>query len=450
MNIKFTLPPVKLSYSLFLISYSLFSCSVSKQISNQAEKILLTDSAIRTGHIGISIYEPATGTYWYNYNADKNFIPSSNTKLFTLYAGMKYLGDSLVGMKIVEYEDRIFILPTGDPTFLHPDFLIQPVYNFLSSTQKTLWRFYYSINKFKSYGTGWAWDDYNESYMNERSLMPVFGNNIIFSGTKNNVNYIPKGVVSISKFNTYSSNGATGYINKVKRDFYQNNFILGIDGIKKENVVVPFITSAELAFKLLSDTLHKKIIPSDTAPLMDTNHPQKIYKIYSQATDSLFKPMMHNSDNFFAEQTLLMASNEHISYMSEEDMIDTLLKNDLKDVPQKPRWVDGSGLSRYNLFTPRSFIYILEKMKNEFGMERLKTILPTGGEGSLKNYFIKDSSYIYAKTGTLSNNCALSGFLITGKGKLLIFSVLANNYQTGAGPVRRAVAQFLSGIRGKY
>jgi serine-type D-Ala-D-Ala carboxypeptidase/endopeptidase (penicillin-binding protein 4) len=46
----------------------------------------------------------------------------------------------------------------------------------------------------------------------------------------------------------------------------------------------------------------------------------------------------------------------------------------------------------------------------------------------------------------LSNNCALSGFLITKKGKLLIFSVLANNYQGGAGPVRRAVEKWLNGV----
>lgn len=36
--------------------------------------------------------------------------------------------------------------------------------------------------------------------------------------------------------------------------------------------------------------------------------------------------MLHRSDNFFAEQTLLMASNEFLGYMNEKDIIDTLLK----------------------------------------------------------------------------------------------------------------------------
>ena len=145
-----------------------------------------------------------------------------------------------------------------------------------------------------------------------------------------------------------------------------------------------------------------------------------------------------------------MASNEHLGYMNDETIIDTLLKTDLKDVPQQPKWVDGSGLSRYNLFTPQSFVYILNKMKNEFGLERLKTILPTGGEGTLKNYYNSDSTFIYAKTGSLSNQITLSGFLITKKNKLLIFSILTNNAIGDGWKVRRAYENFLKGIREQY
>jgi D-alanyl-D-alanine carboxypeptidase/D-alanyl-D-alanine-endopeptidase (penicillin-binding protein 4) len=160
--------------------------------------------------------------------------------------------------------------------------------------------------------------------------------------------------------------------------------------------------------------------------------------------------MMHRSDNFFAEQTLLMVSNERLGYMNDEKIIDTLLKTDFKDLPQKPRWVDGSGLSRYNLFTPQDFVAILNKMKNEFGMDRIKVILATGGEGTISSYYKADSGYIYGKTGTLSGVVAFSGFLYTKKGKLLIFSTLVNNHNASATEVRRAVEKFLQGIRNKY
>ena len=126
------------------------------------------------------------------------------------------------------------------------------------------------------------------------------------------------------------------------------------------------------------------------------------------------------------------------------------LKTDFKDLPQKPRWVDGSGLSRYNLFTPQDFVFILNKMKNEFGMERVKDIFPTGGQGTLAIITKPTVDYIYAKTGTLSGVVALSGYLYTKKGKELIFSVLVNNHQASGTEVRRAVEKFLQGVRNRY
>src|SRR4051812_32248850 len=87
---------------LFVMIVLLSSCSVQKQISKQATAILLHDSVISAAHVGISIYEPGAGKYWYNYNAAKYFVPASNTKLFSLYAGSKYLGDSLIGLRYLE------------------------------------------------------------------------------------------------------------------------------------------------------------------------------------------------------------------------------------------------------------------------------------------------------------------------------------------------------------
>jgi serine-type D-Ala-D-Ala carboxypeptidase/endopeptidase (penicillin-binding protein 4) len=169
--------------------------------------------------------------------------------------------------------------------------------------------------------------------------------------------------------------------------------------------------------------------------------------IFSQPVDSLFQPLMHRSDNFFAEQTLLMVSNQLLGYMDEQKLIDTLLKTDLKEFPQKPKWVDGSGLSRYNLFTPEDFVWLLNKMKNEFGLERLKTIFATGNKGTLRNYYKEEAGFIFAKTGTLSNHVALSGFLLTNDNQLLIFSVLVNNHTAPTTAVRRVVETFLKTIR---
>jgi D-alanyl-D-alanine carboxypeptidase/D-alanyl-D-alanine-endopeptidase (penicillin-binding protein 4) len=159
---------------------------------------------------------------------------------------------------------------------------------------------------------------------------------------------------------------------------------------------------------------------------------------------------MYRSDNFFAEQTLLMVSNERLGLMNDAKIIDTLLKGDLKELPQRPFWVDGCGLSRNDLFTPMDFVWLLNKMSAEFGLARMKGILPTGGTGTLANYYKQDSGYIYAKTGSLSGVMALSGYLVTRTSRLLIFSVLVNNYSGSGTAVRRKVESLLHTIREKY
>jgi D-alanyl-D-alanine carboxypeptidase/D-alanyl-D-alanine-endopeptidase (penicillin-binding protein 4) len=160
--------------------------------------------------------------------------------------------------------------------------------------------------------------------------------------------------------------------------------------------------------------------------------------------------MMFNSDNFFAEQTLLMVSNEKLGVMNDGRIIDSLLSSDLKELPQKPRWADGSGLSRYNLFTPADFVWLLNKMRTEFGIERLKRILPTGGTGTLGNYYKSDSGYIFAKTGSLNGVICISGYLYSKQNHLLIFSVLVNNHTGSPSGIRRAVEQYLEEIRRRF
>ncbi len=417
------------------------SCSTIGQVTQQQTNSFLNDSVVATGHAGISIFEPATGVYLYNYNAEKNFIPSSNLKLFSLYAGMKYLGDSLVGMRYVENDTAVFIYPSGDPTLLHVDFKSQPVIDFLTSISKHI----YLDDAFKSkaYGSGWSWSDYPYYYMAERSAFPVYGNTVAFTLNKNQFETAPPPSSLFTFLKNYAdSNKET----EVERNFYNNTFTTVQNNKSNETIFTPFITSAALAANLLGNAIHKPVgtFSNDAMPALKKN---TVKIIYSRPVDSLFKPMMFNSDNFFAEQTLLMVSNEKLGYMSDEEMIDTLLKNDLKDIPTKPRWADGCGLSRYNLFSPKDFIYLLGNLQNEFGFDRMKRILPTAGQGTLRGYYENAAGYIYAKTGSISNNVSLSGYLITKQNKLLLFSVMINNYSGSGRAGRKAIERFIQDVR---
>lgn len=461
---------MKKSTGYILVSLLLFAaCSPQKVINKQVRNSILQDPAISKAHIGISLFDVSDNKYLYNYQGDQYFVPASNTKIVTCFAALKYLGDSLTGIRYLENDTAIFLLPAADPTLLHPEFKKQPVVDFLQKATKNV---YITDQDWKdrALGSGWGWSDYNEEYMAERSPLPVFGNIVrwVQEAPEGIQNEDPLFAPSPSIYSIPEVDWKVRFnIDTARKSFYvereqaENVFHITQGIEKKKEQEVPFVTHGlQSALELLPDTLGKTVTRLEKLPRAITRlltsgsqlstPNSRLSTIHSQATDSMLKPMMYRSDNFYAEQTLLMVSNQKLGLMSDRLIIDTLLKTDLADLPQAPRWVDGSGLSRYNLFTPQDFVSILNKMREQFGMDRLKKILPTGGTGTLGNFYKKDSGYIYAKTGTLSGVVALSGYLYTRKNKLILFSVLVNNHNGSAVAVRRTVEAFITNIRNKY
>lgn len=443
-------------YFLLFAFYFLFiSCSAQKQISNSNEKNdFINSKDLHSAQVGVYVYDATANIDLYNYQSDKYFTPASNTKLFSLYAGMKYLGDSLIGIRYVQRDNDILVLPSGDPTLLHPDFLNQPVINFLKKKKGNI----YIANanwQETALGAGWSWDDYNDDYSAERSALPVYGNCIRWIQQMPEQKQGSKFVASPSVYSLPDVNwkvefntDTTEKLFFVKRKLAENIFEITQGTEKMKTQDVPFVTNGlDASIELLKDTVSKNIFQIKGFPVLDAG---QTLIIHSQPVDSLFRPMMFRSDNFFAEQTLLMVSNEKLGIMNDEKITDTLLKTDLKDLPQKPNWADGSGLSRLNLFTPEDFVFLLKKMKDEFGLERMKRILPTGGQGTLGNRYKQDSGYIFAKTGSLSGVIGLSGYLISKQNHLLIFSIIVNNHHGSAAQIRNETEKFIEGFRSRY
>jgi D-alanyl-D-alanine carboxypeptidase/D-alanyl-D-alanine-endopeptidase (penicillin-binding protein 4) len=435
----------KLASCSISMAIILISCSTTYKITKSAKSIILENDAFASAHTGISIYEPATGKYWYNYQAEKYFVPASNTKLFTCYAAMKYLSDSLMSFKYNETRDTLYIIPLGDPTFLGKEFTTQAAFDFLKYVHKPL-----VINNSmwdeKRWGSGWSWDDYNDDYAAERSVMPMYENLATFSNVSNHIKVSPS-FFSDKIFHKSSVADKQTY-HLIQRDISSNTFIVSGNDSLRNTIDIPFYTANDSTLiNLLEDTLHE-FVRVDHSSIDE--HEKSWPGFHSQPTDSLLKIMMHRSDNFFAEQSLLMVSARLSGIMNDEKIIDTLLKTDYEDLPQKPNWVDGSGLSHYNLFSPKDFVMLLNKMKETFGMPRIKSILATGGTGTLANYYKDDAGYIYAKTGSLSGVVALSGFLYSKKNRLLIFSILLNNHHGNGIVIRKAIEKFIENIRNKY
>jgi D-alanyl-D-alanine carboxypeptidase/D-alanyl-D-alanine-endopeptidase (penicillin-binding protein 4) len=233
---------------------------------------------------------------------------------------------------------------------------------------------------------------------------------------------------------------------RVVRDEDSNQFVI-TPGAKPANEpsIIPFRYSTDLFGELLADTLN---IPVQELNLPIPGHAKVFYSI---PADSAYRVMMQESDNFIAEQLLLACAGVVADSLRPEAAIRYAKEKLLTDLPDEPRWVDGSGLSRYNLMTPRSIVRLWEKLYQEIPTSRLFPLLATGGKnGTLHSFFKAEKPYVFGKTGSLSNNHSLSGFLITRKQRILIFSIMCNNFVKPNRQLRLRMEQIIKLIHENY
>ncbi len=391
-------------------------------------------------HTGFIIYDPAAKKVIYEYQADQYFTPASNTKILTLYTALTLLPDSLPGIKYIEKPDSLIFWGTGDPSFLSKfTYSNSRVYDFLAGAKAPV---YFSPANFytESLGPGWAWDDYNDNYSQERSPMPVYGNSFTVYSLANKVVVVP------SFFKRYYKKGPSRERSEVVREFASNNFVhYPGSRISTRQITVPFRSDHALVANLLSDTLRRNVtlINRKPEPLART--------LYSVPADSVYKVMMQESDNHMAEQLLLMCSGVLADSLKPEIAIRYMKENYFRTFRSEPLWRDGSGLSRYNLFTPRFIVQVWEKIYERVPKERLFPLLATGGKaGTIKNWYKADKPFILGKTGTLSNNHSLSGFLVTQSGKTLIFCFMNGNYTVSTNDIRTNMQRVLYNFYENY
>jgi D-alanyl-D-alanine carboxypeptidase/D-alanyl-D-alanine-endopeptidase (penicillin-binding protein 4) len=108
---------------------------------------------------------------------------------------------------------------------------------------------------------------------------------------------------------------------------------------------------------------------------------------------------------------------------------------------------DGSGLSRRNLLRPDQLGRFLVAMWGSPMREPFVQALPVAGQdGTLKERFLKSPvrGHVRAKTGSMTNVLALSGYLErSGEQAPLAFVVLINQYTAGEAEVRAALDAFV-------
>lgn len=151
----------------------------------------------------------------------------------------------------------------------------------------------------------------------------------------------------------------------------------------------------------------------------------------SNPLSKVLRPMMKQSDNFYAESVLLMLSQER----NKQRWSYNDCKHQIANMMQKAgvrsadfTISDGSGLSHANKVTPEAEVKLLVWVYKHPNIYKvLREVLPIAGvDGTLSKRMGGTKAYnnVRAKTGTVSGISTLAGYVTASNGHVLVFSIM--------------------------
>ena len=113
---------------------------------------------------------------------------------------------------------------------------------------------------------------------------------------------------------------------------------------------------------------------------------------------------------------------------------------------------DGSGLSRHDYVTPRAIVKVLDAMRRSPWFATYRDALPIAGvDGTIGNRMkgTPAAGNARAKTGTVDKARSLSGYVTTADGRLVMFSMLSNNFTVPTREVERVQDMLVTTLAGR-
>ena len=306
-------------------------------------------------------------------------------------------------------------------------------------------------------GTGWAWD-YESSWFAAPSSAICFNDNCVdIVVTVNKKSHQPDVVISpdtkyiiiLNKAVTVSKDSITAI--ETYREPGTN--VITIFGTIRDNAdsVKTFVTvnnPTQYAMVVLKDVLKRKGILIDGYPIdvndmtnsPDYSRMKSLFTQYSPPLKEIIKVTNKQSQNLYAEQILKTIGLETKGFGSVANGLNTegrVLK-DMGINPESMNIVDGSGLSRLDLVTPRQIVALLNYMyKSRYFIPFFNSLPIAGIDGTLGDRMqnSKAQGKIRAKPGYLEGVRNLSGYAFTGDNEPIAFSIIVNNFSV---PVKLA------------
>ncbi len=164
----------------------------------------------------------------------------------------------------------------------------------------------------------------------------------------------------------------------------------------------------------------------------------------SPALARRLEPILTDSHNWHAEMLLLvLAAEVHGEGRLDEglEIVRQFLEEQVGSPPDSFHLDDGSGLSPYNLISPRAVVALLRYASSQTWRDSFLAALPRNGEGTLEHW--RGLPAIVAKTGRIRHTLALAGYLDPESPEPIAFAVFFNQRPGERGSQRAEIAALL-------
>jgi serine-type D-Ala-D-Ala carboxypeptidase/endopeptidase (penicillin-binding protein 4) len=457
---------ILLSFLIFGMCLPLYAADSAKMLRRDLERIF-SDRRFADAQWGIEVFSLDRSEILYEKNPRRLCIPASNNKIFTAAAALMQLGPDycfktqvLADGPIVDgvLKGSLIIAGFGDPSSSSRIAPKDPFHTFRIWAGKLKQQGIRAIAgdiigdgasfDETEYGRGWEWDDLAEGFAAPVSALQ-FNENLIRLEITPNPKAGEFAFIKMTPIADYfavdnrSITASAGSSARVEIQRSRSGSGIVVHGALPQNsaavdhsVAVQFPIRYYLS--ALKQVLSEEGIDISRCAIIERRkaRSQSAYPLWihlSPPLSELMVPLLKMSLNLMAEslaRTLgLELRGEGTFSKGKEIVEDSLSRMGINK--EQYSYSDGSGLSRLNLASADTFARILEHMYRSPHFAVFYKALPIAGvDGTLANRMkgAKAENNVHAKTGTLANVSALSGYVQTADKEMLAFSIIANNF----------------------
>jgi D-alanyl-D-alanine carboxypeptidase/D-alanyl-D-alanine-endopeptidase (penicillin-binding protein 4) len=424
-------------------------------LAHQIDRIL-SDTLLESSFVGVYVVSLDNGSVLYDRFSSKLFHPASNMKLITSAVGLQLLGPDF-RFKTAAYHDgaiendtvdgNLVIKGFGDPVFslANLDSLVRLIRE--AGIRHVRGDLVGDVSYFDStyWGAGWMWDDEPEIYEAFISPLTINKNSIDVTVRPGITNGDPVQVVL---------QPATDYVTVVNTAITSSDASirpLSVDRRKGQNVITvegridPASASYTKSFSvwkpeyffldLLSSRLLFGGITVAGRHRLGSADSAHIIAEFTTPIDTILYHINKNSYNLGAENLLRVLGAEKFGIAGSDSAGLRAVKAYLASVSidtTRLRLADGSGVSFYNLVSPKMLVQLLQDQYNRSSTfaRFYRNLAIAGVDGTMRNRLrnSRAAGKAHAKTGDIGGVNSLTGYVTAADGTMLAFSILCNHF----------------------